>query len=163
MKIIHATADHIPAIRKIVDKTWPDAYGAILGSGQIAYMIGQFYSKEVLTAQMEAGHPFLLAVNDDEAVGFAGYEAGYEPGITKLHKLYVLPEMQGTGLGKMLLMRVVEAAAANGQQKIILNVNRYNKALNFYQKAGFAVLKEDDIDIGSGYFMNDYVLVLDLG
>ena len=40
-----------------------------------------------------------------------------------------------------------------------LNVNRYNySAQSFYEKFGFKVLKEEDIHIGGGYFMNDYVL-----
>ena len=44
-----------------------------------------------------------------------------------------------------------------------LNVNRYNKARQFYETIGFVVVKEEDIDIGSGYFMNDYVMNLSLG
>jgi len=40
-----------------------------------------------------------------------------------------------------------------------LNVNRYNgKAQSFYERYGFRVIKVEDIDIGGGYFMNDYVL-----
>jgi len=37
-------------------------------------------------------------------------------------------------------------------------VNRQNNAKNFYEKLGFVVIKEEDIDIGNGYFMNDYVM-----
>jgi ribosomal protein S18 acetylase RimI-like enzyme len=43
-----------------------------------------------------------------------------------------------------------------------LNVNRNNKALGFYQKFGFVILREEDIDIGNGYFMNDYIMVCKL-
>jgi ribosomal protein S18 acetylase RimI-like enzyme len=39
-----------------------------------------------------------------------------------------------------------------------LNVNRYNKARFFYEKLGFVIMKEEDIDIGSGYYMIDYVM-----
>jgi hypothetical protein len=28
----------------------------------------------------------------------------------------------------------------------------------FYEKSGFVAVKTEDIDIGSGYFMNDYVM-----
>ena len=43
-----------------------------------------------------------------------------------------------------------------------LQVNRYNKARNFYENLGFTVLYKADFDIGNGYFMNDYVMELSL-
>jgi ribosomal protein S18 acetylase RimI-like enzyme len=46
----------------------------------------------------------------------------------------------------------------NGAGSIELNVNRYNNALAFYQKLGYEILREEDIDIGEGFYMNDYVL-----
>ena len=45
-----------------------------------------------------------------------------------------------------------------GAVSLLLNVNRQNKAKFFYEKLGFTVIKEEDIDIGNGYFMNDYVM-----
>ena len=47
---------------------------------------------------------------------------------------------------------------AKGATVLQLNVNRHNTAKSFYEKLGFAVIKEEDIDIGSGYFMNDYIM-----
>lgn len=159
MKIVRAGNQHIPDIQRIVAATWPAAYESILSAGQIEYMIGQFYNDAALSKQIQDGQQFMLAfAEDDQAKGFAGYEFDYEPRITKLHKLYVLPETQGTGLGKLLLDAVNAEAATAGQQKLTLNVNRYNKALDFYTKAGFRIVTEADIDIGNGYFMNDYVL-----
>jgi hypothetical protein len=37
-------------------------------------------------------------------------------------------------------------------------VNRYNPAKDFYGKRGFTIVYTEDIDIGGGYFMNDYVM-----
>jgi hypothetical protein len=36
-------------------------------------------------------------------------------------------------------------------------VNRYNNAKSFYEKMGFAIVREEDIPIGP-YWMNDYVM-----
>ncbi len=162
MKLIEATYRHIPAIRGIVDITWPAAYGAILSGAQIAYMIECFYSEAALKQQMESGHRFFLVMQDDEPLGFAGFELNVEPGTAKLHKLYVLPGAQGTGAGKKLLNQVEVKVREANQHRIILNVNRYNKAVDFYGKAGFEIFKEEDIDIGRGYFMNDYVMEKEL-
>ena len=47
-----------------------------------------------------------------------------------------------------------------GGTKLELNVNRYNKARFFYLKQGFIMIGEEDIEIGEGYFMNDYIMEL---
>jgi len=33
----------------------------------------------------------------------------------------------------------------------------------FYEKRGFTISEEVDIGIGEGYFMNDYIMGLDVG
>jgi GNAT superfamily N-acetyltransferase len=77
-----------------------------------------------------------------------------------LHKIYVLPQEQGKNLGKDLLEFVIQKVQKAGAQELQLNVNRYNKAVHFYQKQGFTIISKEDIDIGNGYFMNDYVMSL---
>ena len=46
------------------------------------------------------------------------------------------------------------------QQAVIpvLRILDFNKAKEFYEKLGFSVIQEEDIDIGSGYYMNDYIM-----
>ena len=43
-----------------------------------------------------------------------------------------------------------------------LNVNRNNKALLFYERMGMRKLREGDFPIGNGYYMNDYIMRLEL-
>ena len=43
-----------------------------------------------------------------------------------------------------------------------LNVNRGNKALLFYERMGMRKLREGDFPIGNGYYMNDYIMGLDI-
>ena len=47
---------------------------------------------------------------------------------------------------------------AENARSLLLNVNRHNKAISFYKKYGFDIIAEEDIDIGNGYYMNDYVM-----
>ena len=65
-------------------------------------------------------------------------------------------------VGKILLDFIITDIHPNGATNLELNVNRHNKALGFYQRSGFTILREEDIDIGNGYFMNDYVMTLAL-
>ena len=99
-----------------------------------------------------------MAELDDDAVGFASYGATGEAGVVKLHKIYVHPNTQGLGVGRALLDFVTDQLIEEGASILRLNVNRHNKARQFYEKQGFTVTKEEDIEIGNGYKMNDYVM-----
>jgi diamine N-acetyltransferase len=158
-----ASVADIEAIQRIARQTWPSAYGEILSQAQIDYMLGLMYSHDVLVSQMtEKGHRFFIASNANGAIAFAGFEpnAG-KAGLTKLHKLYCLPDTQGKGVGAMLIDAVEQSAREFNkptQSTLALNVNKYNKALSFYQRLGFAIAYEEVIDIGNGFVMDDYVL-----
>jgi diamine N-acetyltransferase len=153
----------IPVIEKLAWEIWPETYARILSPEQLKYMMNLFYSQSALRAQIvEKKHSFLLVEEDEKPVGFASYSFADEPGVFKLHKIYVLPGQQGKGLGKMIIDRVIQNIRLDSAVALQLNVNRHNKARNFYEKFGFKVIKEEDIDIGNNYFMNDYVMEMKL-
>ena len=156
-----ASFNDIPFIREIAGKTWPFAYESLLGKEQVAYMLHLFYSFPALEDQMKKHHYFYLALKEYLAVGFASF-SHLGSDIYKLQKLYVLPSEQNTGLGKTLMETVETVSKSMGGKKLQLNVNRKNIAKGFYERYGFAVIKEEDIDIGNGFFMNDYVMEKDL-
>lgn len=156
--IVAATANDCKAIQEMAYKTWPNAYGQILSKAQLEYMLDLFYSIEALNENMVSkNHHFLLAKEQDICLGFASYEHHYMGvEVTRLHKLYLLPESQGKGAGQKLLQTVEALARANESTTISLNVNKFNKALGFYKKQGFRIVAEEDIAIGHGYLMEDY-------
>ncbi len=154
-----ADADDINSIGFLAHQIWPAAYGHILSEAQLQYMLHMMYSPASLKKQMqEQKHVFMMAALEDEPVGFASFSATATTGIFKLHKIYVSTSIQGKGLGKALLGAVTEEVKTLGATALQLNVNRHNKAKEFYERQGFTVIKEEDIDIGSGYLMNDYVM-----
>ncbi len=106
---------------------------------------------------MDEGAVFILACENNEPVGFASYQE-IKPFVFKLHKLYVLPSQQGKGTGRFLLDRIMAAIKPVGKATLQLQVNRENKARHFYEKLGFTIIDEIDLDIGNGFFMNDYVM-----
>ena len=152
--------EQLPIVIDLTKKIWPVAYGEILSKAQLDYMIDKFYNETALREQIEVkGHVFYLAKDYDEKyVGFVSYEVNCEPNKTKIHKIYVLPETQGTGLGRQFFELVKDKAIENHQKAIFLNVNKYNNAIHFYTKLGFAKMKDEVIDIGNGYVMDDYVM-----
>lgn len=160
ISIISAAVQHIEEIRKIAFKTWPITFGKILSEAQIEYMLNMMYSQEALTRQIEEQkHCFLLGVENGRYLGYVSYELHYQDeAITKIHKIYVLPEAQGKGVGKVLLSRVEAEAILHGDQKLALNVNKYNEAAYFYNRMGFECVGTEDIDIGSGFLMEDKIM-----
>lgn len=154
-----ATLNDVETIRDIADKTWWVTYSPILEREQISFMLGEIYSTEKITKQVkENQQTYLLLEEEGNPVAFAAYSPREEdPEIYKLHKLYCLPETQGKGYGRILIDTVSRIAADAGASKLLLNVNRYNKSLSFYQKMGFGIAREEDIAIGP-YWMNDYIM-----
>jgi ribosomal protein S18 acetylase RimI-like enzyme len=160
MTIRTATINDLVTIEKLAYEIWPGAYGHILSADQLNYMLQLIYSQTSLQNQLlQQQHNFLIVEWDGEPVGFADYSE-YAPGVYKLNKIYVHDSMQGKGVGKALIDHVIKKITAH---TLRLNVNRHNKARNFYEKLGFVVTGEEDIDIGNGYFMNDYVMEKRLG
>ncbi|WP_276482211.1 GNAT family N-acetyltransferase [Paraflavitalea pollutisoli] len=153
-----ADIDDIATIGFLAQQIWPGTYQEILTPAQLEYMMDLIYSPDSLQQQMRNKHQFLIAELDEEPIGFASYSELEEPGIYKLQKLYVHPKTQGKGIGKALVDFIIEQLPRPDASILRLNVNRYNKARQFYEKMGFVVTKEEDIDIGNQYYMNDYVM-----
>ncbi len=162
-QISYAGEDDVEIIRKLAHAIWPVAYGEILSPQQLAYMLHLIYSEGALLNQIkEKEHQFLLVKENNIALGFASYspKVKNEKEVFRLHKLYVLPSQQGKGTGKFLLEFIVNEIRKQSADILELNVNRNNKALHFYKKMGFTISRDEDIDIGEGYFMNDFVMEL---
>ncbi|RZJ52056.1 MAG: GNAT family N-acetyltransferase [Flavobacterium sp.] len=158
--ISEATVNDIKTIQDITYKTWPITYGEILSKEQLKYMLDLFYSNEALTTQLQKGEQLFYLISDENSVlGFIGIEHHYhKEAVTKIHKIYLLPETQGKGIGKMVVEKIGKLALENNSRSLLLNVNRFNKALNFYEKIGFKIIDEVNIEIGNGYLMEDYVM-----
>ncbi len=150
-----ASMNDFPIIQEIALATWYPTYGHILTQEQSTFMLDMMYSETSMTQQF-ATNQFLIFYEAEKSVGFAGFENKGEG--MKLHKIYFLPETQGKGFGKIMIEEVSQISKAAGCKYLELNVNRNNKAKNFYEKQGFEVFKEEDIDIGNGYWMNDFVM-----
>jgi len=157
-----ATTDDLITVQQLAHAIWPHAYDGIVAPEQLSYMLNMIYSIPSLQDQLQKQHhTFLIVEDNDQAVGFASYSP-MEEGVYKLHKLYVLPVTQGKGLGKSMIDFIIDSIRPQGAKALRLNVNRYNKARFFYEKLGFTVIKEEDIDIGNNYFMIDYVMELQM-
>jgi len=161
MKIIEAKKEQLLIVQNLAYTIWPVAYGEILSEAQLEYMLTKFYDLSFLESQMKNGHVFLLAEEDEVYYGFASYELNCNAtSLTKIHKIYISTTSQGKGLGKKLINFIKNKALLANNTGVFLNVNRFNKAVDFYKKNKFVNIQTLDIEIGEGYLMEDYVMEL---
>ena len=57
-----------------------------------------------------------------------------------------------------MFLKAEQEMRAQGAKAFELNVNRHNKALDFYKKMGMSIDRSGDFDIGGGFYMNDYIM-----
>jgi GNAT superfamily N-acetyltransferase len=158
-QIKKASKSDVPVIIDLAKATWEPTYRGILSKAQIDFMFDEMYSSSALENQMTSlGHIFLILYIQSTPAGYASYslKAG-EDRVYKLQKLYLLPELHGRGLGKVLMNAVEDKVKEEGGKVLELNVNRYNPARAFYERVGFAFYKEEDIPIGE-FWMNDFIM-----
>ncbi|KFF73755.1 GCN5 family acetyltransferase [Chryseobacterium sp. P1-3] len=161
MKLIKATEKDIPLIQDLARRSWKSAYAEILSEEQMEYMLSGMYSDTEITTHLRSPdyHYYLIRDEDkDSYEGFIGYQHNYEEKTTKLHRIYLVPESKGKGLGKEALLFLNRKVSESGNKRIILNVNKHNSARKFYESQGYRVYDEGVFDIGNGFVMDDYLM-----
>lgn len=148
-------------IRQLALRIWPKSFEEILSSSQIEYMLEMMYALPILEKDFDRGVQFFILKVDENNAGFAAIEKK-EKHSFKLHKIYLDQKLHGMGLGKILLKAMEQEVKNRGGIQLFLNVNRHNKAIAFYKSQGYQVINEEDIEIGNGYYMNDYVMLKQL-
>ena len=168
-RICEVGEEAIPQLRELAWVIFPHTYRTMLSPEQIDYMMDMMYSMPNLQKQIEEGHHYYIAYDEETSRGYVSvqHEGADNDGIEvfHLHKIYVMPDAQGMGIGIKLFNRAVEHAkeASSGKPaRIELNVNKFNKSVGFYKHIGMRVLLEEDFPIGNGFYKTDYIMGLDL-
>ena len=159
-----ATTNDIHLIHEMAWVVFPHTYKEILTPEQIDYMMEWMYSEDSLHKQMEEdGHIYYLAFKGDAPAGYLSIQPEGEH-VFHLQKIYVLPSFQGMKLGKQLFEQAIKAIKElhPAPCQMCLNVNRQNKALAFYERMGMVKVDEGDFPIGNGYYMNDFIMGMDM-
>ena len=158
IELISALENDFTTIAELANSIWLQHYVPIIGEEQVNYMLSTIYSKNSLTEQTQAKkHVFYLIQEVDNTIGFVSISAENKTDYW-IHKFYVLQNNQNKGIGSFVFNEVLKQM--NQPKTIRLTVNRQNfKSINFYFKLGFKIEKVADFDIGSGYFMNDFVML----
>ena len=155
-----ATSDDIPALRRLAECIWRESYAGVVSPAQMAYMLEWMYSPATIARELAEGVHWEMARLGGENAGYLSVTVGAD-GVAKLNKLYLLPALQGKGLGQQMLAHVSAIASARGAREMRLQVNKRNlRAQRAYERFGFTRIEEAVFDIGGGYVMDDYIFAM---
>ena len=145
VEVRDAGVDDVPAIQRVARTTWDHTYQWSIPEGVRAEFVNQAYSNYALRRRMES-NVLLVAAEGEEVFGFADFGSLSETE-AELAAIYVLPEMQGRGIGARLL----EAGTGRfpPRTRFVLRVERDNiQAQRFYEAHGFRRTEEhaEDFD-----------------
>ena len=137
MFIRTAGARDIEAIRTLLTETWHVTYDAIYGSERVAEITADWFSAQALARRLDMPRSEFLVADDGSRLGGVAFASADPTGKTvTLHQLYVHPDLQGRGIGGLLLDEVLESFFE--AEKIRLEVEEANeRAIAFYTASGF--------------------------
>ena len=177
--IVAASETDLPVISRLAGVIWRACYPGIIATAQIDYMLARMYALDTMREEIQSqGIHYKLLFVGGQPAGFASYGPvvgtprrpesfrGTAPRAVpafKLHKLYLLPELQGCGLGSWLLQHCEQEVRAAGARRLILSVNKRNaRAIAAYRRTGFVIAESVVTDIGGGFVMDDYIMAKEL-
>lgn len=150
--------EHTSTLAKII---WQQHYLSIIGQAQVDYMLDKFQSENAISQQIESGYLYYLARHETNLAGYLALVPDTTRSRLMISKIYVDATTRGAGIGSAMLAFTVNKAKEMGLATVWLTVNIDNTdSINWYIKQGFKKIDEVKADIGSGYFMDDYILEL---
>ncbi len=166
LHITVARADQVNIICSLAHDIWHRYYPSIISKAQIDYMLRKRYMPDALGARYkQRGTTMLIAWLGPLAVGFAVLSIPEDAldEIT-LDAFYLHPDHHRRGFGRVFMEQVVDHLHRQPRSTLVLNVNRRNiTAINFYFRQGFIIRSAVDVDLGSGFVGDDFVMARALG
>lgn len=163
-------------IHKLAQNIWKEHYSNILTDGQIQYMVSNFQSVQAMEKQIKEGYKYLQILSKSDLAGEEDRLVGYFSFIQKndhnndeknlaifLSKLYIEKTFRNQGIAKSVISYLKRIAQKEDCKSIWLTVNKQNiHSIEAYKKLGFKIYREDSVDIGRGYVMDDYYMKIEL-
>lgn len=160
MNIVEATEADVNTIKDLAYDIWHQHYIPIIGLDQVTYMLSKMYDVDALKKQMIEGHTFYMVQENATDIGFISI-VKKENDTLFLNKFYINNTYQNKGIGGEALIAVLKKFPESKAMRLQVNRKNY-KSINFYFKMGFVIEEVADFDIGDGYLMEDFVMVLKL-
>jgi ribosomal protein S18 acetylase RimI-like enzyme len=127
----------LAAVRDLLVETWHATYDSIYGAERVRAITDEWHSAASLKARLARPNSEFLVADDGKRIGGMAFAAATNDlAVILLHQLYVRPDCQRKGIGKLLLDEIEESFP---EAKILrLEVEEANDAaVLFYRMNGF--------------------------
>jgi len=156
-------------IAKLASETFMETYGEMNTPENMGiYLETQFSVSKILAELSNHNARFYLVYVNEIPAAFTKLRQDRTPKnlenglFLEIQRIYVLKEFQGLRIGKTLIEMVKQLAKAEGCKAIWLQVwQKNNKAIRFYQKAGFNVYETASFTLGNDV-QQDFLMRYDL-
>lgn len=156
------STEQIKELSQMAEVVWREHYLPLIGKEQVDYMMEKFQSLEAMSKQINGDYLYYFLNSNNENVGYIGILP--EENALFLSKFYMAKEHRGKGFARETVNFLKEFCLEKKLNKIHLTVNRDNlDSIAVYKKLGFVKVREEKADIGKGYFMDDYIMEMEIG
>jgi diamine N-acetyltransferase len=160
------TPQQLDAVAGLAHEIWYEYYVPLIGRAQVDYMVSRFQSSEAMAQQIREDYEYFLiqrgqvqhgpAEGQGRSIGYCAVQPQPAESSLFLSKLYLLRDARGAGTGRECMEFIEQLARRRGLTLIWLTVNKGNPAVRAYERLGFRIAAELVMDIGGGFFMDDY-------
>lgn len=151
--------NEIEPVSVLAKEIWTEHFTPIIGIDQVNYMLNKYQSIEAISAQIVQGYEYFIVKHKEQSIAYFGLNPEFENNILMISKLYCRLDFRGKGLGKAMLNFIEDKALKVDISTLWLTVNRFNQSsVSWYLNRGFKIVKEEKTDIGSGFFMDDFIM-----
>jgi ribosomal protein S18 acetylase RimI-like enzyme len=166
--IVKATTTHAQLLAQIGETSWVEAHGGSAPAEDIENYVSRQYTEGVILTELQNPvNLYHLIYYDDRPAGYSNIKLNAPnpniaaQNVAELDRLYLLREFYNRKLGLELLQFNIELAKLNAQVGIWLYVWKGNdRALAFYQRAGFKITGSHDFKISDSHFNPNHEMFL---
>lgn len=134
------TIDDIASVQEIAYISWNDTYEGIIPSPIQKSFLDKSYSTPMMEMRLKKTI-MLMAMHDEEPIGFANFTKLDQDGDAELIALYLKPEYQRNGYGKQLLNSGLSHLLDGSELSVYVEAEN-EKGRNFYEANGFEFIEE---------------------
>lgn len=165
-----ATPEDYYTIAELGRKTFVETYSEVTHDEALQAYLEKKFTPEVIEKEMnKPAACFYIGFVENTAVAFTKLRndrkaKGLEQinGI-EIERVYVLKEYQGLKVGKLMMDRCIDIATEDKYDMIWLQVWQHNnKAIQFYQKAGFVIYETTTFNYTKDITQEDFLMRLNL-
>ena len=146
--------ENLENIYKFMYPLWHEVYKEIIPKKQIDFLLHKYFDVQSIKSYLKDNYIYEKIILDENVVGLICYKLF--DNYVYLDKFYILKSYRNLGISKFVYQHLLSF-----KNRIRLNVNQKNSAVNSYLKNGFKIIKEESYDLGQDMINIDYIMELE--